>query len=51
MKYVQIGLSTEILNRNNQWLEHTKFIMEIHDKLNEMDSTIKKSFESGSGKN
>ena len=45
MKLVQTGLSIEILNSNNKVLEHTKFIMEIHDKLNEMDATIKKSFE------
>ena len=45
MKLVQTGLSIEILNSNNKVLEHTKFIMEIHDKLNEMDNTIKKSFE------
>ena len=45
MKLVQTGLSIEILNSNNKVLEDTKFIVEIHDKLNEMDNTIKKSFE------
>ena len=36
MRLIQIGLSTEILNHNNQLLKDTKFIMVIHKKLNEM---------------